>query len=104
MFHPLPLQQPAPADKVRKVWGELAKKIATKAKSKGYILTDNVVSLSIEEVAAIAPFGPILWGTNSRGRATRARKALGWKPKGVPLEETLDDVIELEARVLGLRL
>ncbi|CAZ79703.1 unnamed protein product [Tuber melanosporum] len=83
-------------------WGELAKKIAKKAKAKGYLKTDEVISLPNEEIIKQHPFGHILWGTNSRGWASRARKVLGWEPKGAPLDETLDDAIELEAKALGL--
>lgn len=50
------------------VWGELAAKIAAKAKAKGYIKTDNVASLSNDEIVKIHPFGVILWGSNSRDR------------------------------------
>ncbi|PWW79851.1 NAD(P)-binding protein [Tuber magnatum] len=83
-------------------WGEIAKKIAKKAKTKGYLKTDEVISLPTEEVIKHHPFGHILWGTNSRGWASRARNILGWEPKGAPLDETLDDVIESEAKALGL--
>jgi len=64
--------------------------------------TDEVISLPNDEIIKHNPFGPVLWGTNSRGWASRARKILGWEPKGAPLDETLDDVIELEAKALGL--
>lgn len=47
-------------------------------------------------------FGPILWGSNSRSVASRARKELGWVPAGPPLDETLDSVIDQEAKKLGL--
>jgi nucleoside-diphosphate-sugar epimerase len=83
-------------------WGELAAKIAAKAKAKGYLKTDNVASLSNEEIAKINPFGAILWGSNSRGTASRAGKFLGWKPVGPSLDDTLDDLIDSEAKSLGL--
>lgn len=86
----------------QQVWGELAAKIAAKAKAKGYLKADNVVSLSNDEIAKIHPFGSILWGSNSRGTASRARKVLGWKPVGPSLEDTLDDLIDSEAKDLGL--
>jgi nucleoside-diphosphate-sugar epimerase len=83
-------------------WGEIAKLIAEKAKAKGLIKTDEVDDLSVEEVTKIRPFGPIIWGTNSRGKAQRARERLGWNPVGPPVEETLDHTIEVEAKALGL--
>ncbi|KAI5851137.1 hypothetical protein DFP73DRAFT_490131 [Morchella snyderi] len=84
------------------VWGELTKKIAEKAKVKGYLKTNDIVSLSVDDIKKIHPFGAVLWGTNSRGRASRARKVLGWTPKGTSLEETLDALIDSEAKSLGL--
>jgi hypothetical protein len=86
----------------QQAWGELAAKIAAKAQAKGYLKTDNVASLSNEEIAKINRVGAILWGSNSRGTASRARKFLGWKPVGPPLDDTLDDLIDSEAKSLGL--
>jgi nucleoside-diphosphate-sugar epimerase len=83
-------------------WGEIAKLIAKKAHAKGLIKTDEVDDLSNEEVAKILAFGPIIWGTNSRGKAQRARERLGWNPVEPSLEETLDHAIEVEAKALGL--
>lgn len=71
-------------------------------KTKGYIKSDAVVSLSIEEVTKIHPFGPVLWGSNSRSVASRARKELGWNPVAPSLDETLDAVIDAEVKILGL--
>lgn len=48
------------------------------------------------------PWGPVLWGSNSRSVASRARKELGWTPAGPSLDETLDFVIKQEANKLGL--
>ena len=77
-------------------------KIATKCKHKGYLENDTVPHLSVEEVTKIHPFGHFLWGSNSRGKATRARQVLGWRPKGDTLESTLDEAIQVEARALAL--
>ena len=82
-------------------WGEIAGKIAKIAKEKGYLKTDEVEKLSVDEVVKLHPFGAVLWGTNSSGKTERARK-LGWMPKCESLEETLEDVIEEEAKKLGL--
>jgi nucleoside-diphosphate-sugar epimerase len=83
------------------VWGDLSRAIAQKAKAKGYLKTDEVDDLSNEEVTKLHPFGHVLWGTNSKGKAERARK-LGWTPKHEPLLDTLDSLIEKEAKALGL--
>ncbi|KAJ4315476.1 hypothetical protein N0V84_008362 [Fusarium piperis] len=42
------------------------------------------------------------WGANSKGEAERAKKYLGWEPKGVSLKETIAEVVALEAKKLGL--
>lgn len=83
-------------------WGELGAVIGAKAKAKGYLKTDAIISLSIEETLKIHPFAPILWASNSRSVASRARKELGWNPVAPALNETLDALIDAEAKVLGL--
>lgn len=71
-------------------------------KAKGHIESDAVLPLSIEEVTNIHPFGAILWGSNSRSVASRARKELGWNPVAPSLDEILDALIDAEAKNLGL--
>ncbi|KAF8544786.1 nucleoside-diphosphate-sugar epimerase [Trichophaea hybrida] len=83
------------------VWGDLSREIAKRAKAKGYLKTDEVDDLSNEEVTKLHPFGHVLWGSNSKGKAERARK-LGWTPKEASLWDTLDETIEQEAKALGL--
>jgi nucleoside-diphosphate-sugar epimerase len=39
----------------------------------------------------------ILWGTNARTKASRARKLLGWEPSNDSLEATLADLVRKEA-------
>jgi len=85
------------------VWGEISELLARKAKARGYLKTDTVDHLSGEEIEKIKPFGGILWGSNSIGKAERARKVLGWTPTEQSLESILDDVIEMEAKGLGLK-
>jgi len=82
------------------VWGEISAVLGKKLKAKGLAKTEEVESLSPEEIVKFSPFGAVLWGTNSSGKADRARK-LGWVPKGESLVDTLDAVIESEARSLG---
>lgn len=81
------------------VWGELAKDIAARAKKLGLIAGNEVASLSPDDTKNHHPFGPVLWGTNSIGKADRARK-LGWKPTGKSLVDTLDEAIQIEAKAL----
>lgn len=84
------------------LWGELARDITKRAAAKGYIKSDEVDELEPEEVKKLHPFGHVLWGSNSKGKAERARKKLGWTPTGESLVETLDEVIEQEAKRLQL--
>ncbi|KAF2164559.1 hypothetical protein M409DRAFT_67708 [Zasmidium cellare ATCC 36951] len=83
------------------VWGEVSQWVADEAKKQGLIETDEVRSLSTEEVAKISPYGPGLWGANSRARAKRARKILGWEAKGRSLRDEVKGTLEFEARKLG---
>ncbi|KAF2012475.1 NAD(P)-binding protein [Aaosphaeria arxii CBS 175.79] len=84
------------------VWGEVAQTIAKIAYDKKLIKTTELDSLGKEEVIQLLKPGPRLWGTNSRGRAIRARKVLDWTPKGKKLSELLSDIVELEAKEQGL--
>ncbi|KAL0640177.1 hypothetical protein Q9L58_000735 [Maublancomyces gigas] len=90
------------AENGQHAWGKLAATIATKAKALGYLKSDAVDTLSNEEILKMHPWGPVLWGSNSRSVASRARKELGWTPTSPSLDETLDFVIKQEAKKLGL--
>ncbi|KZF22807.1 NAD(P)-binding protein [Xylona heveae TC161] len=83
-------------------WKEISDKIASIAYKKGLVTSDKVEQLSTEEANAIHPFGAILWGSNSRGKARRARELLGWSPKERSLEKELPEVVESEAKLQGL--
>ena len=55
-----------------------------------------------EEAAKLTHRGDVLWGCNSRSRASRARKALQWEPKAKTLQEVVKEQVGAEARSLGL--
>lgn len=40
--------------------------------------------------------GSVLWGTNSRMQAQRARKFLGWDPTGPSLEQEIPKTVQAE--------
>lgn len=84
------------------VWGAVAKGIAAAAKKQGLIPTDEVVSLSPEEANKVTKWGSALWGANSRARAIRARKVLGWAPKENSLEEEIPKAVAQEAQRMQL--
>lgn len=84
------------------VWGEMAAKIAKEAKKQGLIDKDGVDSISKEEADELAPHGSAKWGMNSRCRAIRARKLLGWKPVAPSPDDELPGLVKYAAARLGL--
>ena len=84
------------------VWRDIFHDITRIAKDKGLIEGDKTPSLFSDELAKIHPYAVALWGMNSRGKAIRARKLLGWEPHGETLKELLPEIVEGEARALGL--
>ena len=83
-------------------WGDIAKGVAKAAYDKKLIPTAEVDIVSAEEAESIRKYGSYMWGTNSRGKAIRARKLLGWEPKQKSVLEYLGDIVELEAKGLGI--
>lgn len=84
------------------VWGEISKKIAQIAKEKKLIETEEIDSLPPDEANKLMRGARFLIGTNSRCKAVRARELLGWVPKQKSLGELLPEIVESEARALGL--
>ncbi|KAF3914337.1 hypothetical protein AA313_de0205820 [Arthrobotrys entomopaga] len=83
------------------IHADIAARITRIAFEKGYIDTDEVDELTVEEIRALHPYGPILWGTNSLSVASRGRKVLGWVPEEVALEETLEEEVEVAFKSLN---
>ena len=84
------------------IWGEISKVVASSAQQQGFISSDEVVSVSAEEADKLSSYGSVLWGTNSRCRAIRARKLLGWSPTEKSLIDEIPLAVESEAKKLGL--
>ncbi|PSN70894.1 NAD(P)-binding protein [Corynespora cassiicola Philippines] len=84
------------------VWGEVARKIAKIANEKGYIKTAEVDSLSKDEADKLEPFSYYYLGVNSRAKAIRANKLFGWAPKKPSVFELLADIVDGEAKDLGV--
>ena len=59
--------------------------------------------MSSDEASKAAGFEALSWGMNSKGYAKRARKYLGWKPKGRSLKEEIPEIVDGEAVILGLK-
>lgn len=83
-------------------WGDIGRAIAKIAYKKQLIDSAEVDIITKDEADALRPMGSYLWGTNSRGTAQRARKVLGWRPQQKSLVDLLPDIIEGEAKSLGL--
>ncbi|KAF3034297.1 hypothetical protein E8E12_002245 [Didymella heteroderae] len=84
------------------VWGDIGKAIAKIAHEKKLIKTAEVDTITAEEADKLTPMGSYLWGTNSRCKAQRARKVLGWQPQQKSLMDLLPDIIDVEAKKEGL--
>lgn len=84
------------------IWGEISRLVASAAHQQGFISSDEVVSVSAEEADKLSGHGSALWGANSRCRAIRARKLLGWSPIETSLIDEIPLVVESEAKKLGL--
>lgn len=84
------------------VWGDVARQVAKSAHKQGFIKEDQVKEYTADEVKNISSFGPALWGCNSRCRAVRAGKLLGWKASSPSLKEEIDATVLAEAKKLEL--
>lgn len=84
------------------VWGEISRKVAQIAKDKKLIETAEVDSVPGDEANKLMRGARFLIGTNSRCKAVRARELLGWAPKQKSLVEMLPEIVEQEAKGLGL--
>jgi nucleoside-diphosphate-sugar epimerase len=79
------------------VWTDLARSIATQAAQLGYISRDpKEGSLGKAEAIKQAGFEAVSWGLNSRGKAERARKYLGWQPVKPSIEDEVLNIIKQE--------
>lgn len=86
------------------VWGDLSKHIGAHAHKLGYLKEDPAVKqLSLDEaIKSPAGFEAASWGWNSRGRALRGKKVLGWTPVERSIEDEVPDILAAEASRLGL--
>ena len=84
------------------IWGEVSQAVASAAHEQGFIPSDDVVELPAEAANDLSPWGGVVWGVNSRCRAVRARKLLGWVPSGPSLKDEIPDIVKGEAALLGL--
>ena len=82
-------------------WTDLAKAMAKEAEELGYIKDPKEDALSEDEALKAAGFEAVSWGLNSRGKAERAGKYLGWKPSRCSLEDEVPKILKEEHERLG---
>ena len=78
------------------MWSDLAKLIGKEAASQRLISDPKEGSLGKDEALEQAGFEAVSWGLNSRGKAERARKHLGWAPSQPSLEDEVPNIISQE--------
>jgi nucleoside-diphosphate-sugar epimerase len=83
-------------------WKDIFQDMAKIARKRGLLDSEDTPSLSADELAELHPYAVYIWGSNSRGKAIRARKLLGWEPHRESLRELLPGIVDEEARALGL--
>ncbi|KKY16334.1 putative nad-dependent epimerase dehydratase [Diplodia seriata] len=86
-------------------WGAVAGLVAAECARRGFIESAELDRLTLEDVEKMVGnhlMGPH-WGQNSRCRASRARRELGWRPVMLSLEEDIARNVDVEAEALGLK-
>ncbi|RDW75541.1 NAD(P)-binding Rossmann-fold containing protein [Coleophoma cylindrospora] len=81
-------------------WVDVVKAIAKIAHERGAIPSEEIDKLTPEEASAIHPWAPLLWGGNCRSKGDRIH-ALGWKPIGPTVYESLPEMVDVEIKTLG---
>lgn len=78
------------------VWGDLSRHVGAEAEKLGYVKDLKEGSLDKDEAIKQAGFEAVSWGLNSRGKAERARKYLGWKPSRQSIEDEAQNILREE--------
>lgn len=81
-------------------WGDLARTVAKAAREQALVPNASVVSWTAEEADHKVPFGSLFWGTDSRCKASRARKLLNWQPKHHTILDEVTKTLTAEATAL----
>ncbi|BCR89563.1 uncharacterized protein ACHE_50761A [Aspergillus chevalieri] len=86
------------------VWGDVSRLIGQQCFKSGYFAEEpRSQAFSLDEaVKSPAGFEAASWGWNSRGKALRGNKVLGWKAQERSLEDEVPEIIRSEAARLGL--
>lgn len=62
--------------------------------------SENVKSITSEEANEVLPHGAVVLGTNAKLHSSRAKKYLGWTPSEIPLEDDIQQMVEVEVQRL----
>ncbi|KAL1303673.1 hypothetical protein AAFC00_007027 [Neodothiora populina] len=82
------------------VWGELSKLVAKTAADLGFIPEAKTEKMDEAKAKDVAGFESLSWGYNSRGKAERLNKILGWVPKEHSIEEEIPIIVKSENEAL----
>lgn len=77
-------------------WKDVAQWIADEAVKQGFMAEAKIEYIPYEKIENSS------WGTNSKSVAQRARKYFGWNPKGKSLKDSIPEIVESEAKLLGI--
>ncbi|CCG84066.1 protein of unknown function [Taphrina deformans PYCC 5710] len=78
------------------IWGDLSRAVAKKALELKYIKSDEENSLDKDKAIKQAGFEAVSWGFNSRGRAERLNRTLGWKPTQPSIFDEVENIVKDE--------
>jgi nucleoside-diphosphate-sugar epimerase len=79
-------------------WSAIAEVIAKEAHKQGLIQSSEAKQLDVEVAKEKYARELFSWAFNSKGKAKRARKYLGWQPSHPSLEETIPQAVRFEAQ------
>ncbi|KAF6818061.1 nad dependent epimerase dehydratase family protein [Colletotrichum plurivorum] len=80
-------------------FGEISKLVVSAALEKGLISSGDVDVIGAKEADSLLPYGTVLFGTNARGEALRAKEVLGWTPTEERLQDEIPKDVEREVSV-----
>ncbi|TQS32038.1 hypothetical protein Golomagni_07662, partial [Golovinomyces magnicellulatus] len=85
-------------------WADVAQWIADECHRQGYIAEAATKNITLEEAAAMkGSTGGRTYGLNSKGKAERANRYLGWKPQARSLQASIADLVKEQAQQLNLK-
>ncbi|KAL4966756.1 putative nucleoside-diphosphate-sugar epimerase [Aspergillus stella-maris] len=84
------------------VWGDIQRAIVKAAYEKKLIPSPDVDQIPDSEITKLNEFGLYAWGSSSRGWSHRGKKLLGWSPSRPSLLELVPEIVDIEAKDLGL--